>query len=100
MFGFDTSCLYPVYVRGSAYLTLGKSAEAAREFQYIIEQHGVLANCPVGALVHIGLGRAYAMGGDRLKARSAFQEFFALWKDADPDIPILKQAKAEYANLQ
>jgi hypothetical protein len=60
----------------------------------------VIENEPIGALAHLGLGRAYALSGDAAKARSAYQDFMALWKDADPDIPILKEAKAEYANLQ
>jgi tetratricopeptide (TPR) repeat protein len=92
--------LYPAYVRGEAYLGLDRGAEAAAEFQKILDHGGVVLNEPIGALAHLQLGRAYAMQGDTVKARAAYQDFFALWKDADPDIPILKQAKAEYAKLQ
>ena len=73
---------------------------AATEFQKITEHRYMVGNFPLGALADLGLGRAYALGGDVAKARVAYQDFFALWKDADPDIPILKQAKAEYAKLQ
>jgi hypothetical protein len=83
-----------------AYLALHQGAEAATEFQKIIEHRGLVGNCPLGALAHLGLARAYAMQGDTAKARAAYQNFLTLWKDADSDIPILKQAKAEYAKLQ
>ena len=91
---------YPPYLRGEAYLALHKSADAAAEFQKFFEHRGIVLNDPKGALAHLGLGRAFAMQGNTAKARAAYQDFFALWKDADPDIPILKQAKAEYAKLQ
>ncbi len=73
---------------------------AATEFQRIIDHRGIVLNFPLGALAHLQLGRAYVMSGDTAKARTAYQDFFALWKDADPDIPILKEAKADYAKLQ
>ena len=92
--------LYPVYVRGSAYLAARQGAEAAGEFQKILDHRGVVISDPIGALAHLQLGRAYALSGDKTKAKTAYQDFLALWKDGDPDIPILKQAKAEYAKLQ
>jgi tetratricopeptide (TPR) repeat protein len=92
--------LYPVYVRGEAYLAARKGSEAAAEFQKILDHRGIVSNGPIGALAHLQLGRAYAMQGDTAKSRAAYQDFLTLWKDADPDIPILKQAKAEYAKLQ
>ena len=91
--------LYPAYVRGLAYLAAHHGAEAAAEFQKILDHRGIVICDPVGILAHVQLGRAYALSGDKTKAKSAYQDFLALWKDADPDIPILKQAKAEYANL-
>ena len=90
----------PVYVRGEAYLMLHDGNRAAAEFQKFIDHRGVVMNFPWGALARLGLARAYAMQGDTAKAKSAYQGFLTLWKDADPDIPILKQAKAEYAKLQ
>ena len=92
--------LYAVYVRGVAYLAAHQGSEAASEFQKILDHRGPVHNDPIGALAHLELGRAYAMQGDTTKARGAYQDFLALWKDADPDIPILKQAKAEYAKLK
>jgi hypothetical protein len=92
--------LYPVYVRGEAYLSAHKGREAEVEFQKILDHSGIVSNSPIGALAHLGLGRAYAMQGDSVKAKAAYQDFLTLWKDADPDIPILKQAKAEFAKLQ
>ena len=92
--------LYPVYVRGEAYLAAHQGSEAAAEFQKILDHRGIVLNEPIGALAHLQLGRAYAMQGDTAKARAAYQDFLTLWKDADPDIPILKEAKAEYAKLQ
>src|SRR6202041_374126 len=87
--------LYPVYLRGEAYLAVKQGAAAADEFQKIVDHAGVVGNEPIGALAHLGLGRAYALSGDSAKAKAAYQDFFTLWKDADPDIPILKEAKAE-----
>jgi len=94
------SCLYPVYIRAEAYLSTQQGQLAAAEFQKILDHRGLLWNCATGALAHLGLARAYAMQGDTAKARAAYQDFLALWKDADPDIPILIAAKAEYAKLQ
>jgi DNA-binding winged helix-turn-helix (wHTH) protein/tetratricopeptide (TPR) repeat protein len=92
--------LYPTYVRGVAYLATRRGREAAGEFQKILDHRGIVVSDPIGALVHMQLGRAYALSGDNTKAKSAYQDFLTLWKDADPDIPILKRAKAEYAKLQ
>ena len=92
--------LYPVYVRGEAYLAARKGREAAAEFQKIIDHRGIVLNEPIGALAHLQLGRACVLQGDVAKSRAAYQDFLTLWKDADPDIPILKQAKAEYRKLQ
>jgi tetratricopeptide (TPR) repeat protein/predicted Ser/Thr protein kinase len=92
--------LYPVYVRGEAYLMQRNGNAAAEEFQKFIDHPGLVANFPLGVLARLGLARAYVLQGNSDKARSAYQEFFILWKDADPDVPILKQAKAEYAKLQ
>jgi tetratricopeptide (TPR) repeat protein len=90
----------PVYVSGEVYLAAHQGAEAAAEFQKILDHPGFVGNAPIGALAHLGLGRAYELMGDTAKAKAAYQDFLALWKDADPDIPILKQAKAEYAKLK
>ncbi len=95
-----TVFLCPVYLRGEAYLMLHDGNRATAEFQKFIDHRGVAMNFPWGALAHLGLGRAYAMSGDTAKAKTAYQDFLTLWKDADPDIPILKEAKAEYAKLQ
>jgi eukaryotic-like serine/threonine-protein kinase len=92
--------LGPVYLRGEAYLAGHQGSEAAAEFQKILDHRGIVQNEPIGALAHLQLGRAYALSGDTAKARAAYNDFLSLWKDADPDIPILKQAKAEYAKLQ
>jgi eukaryotic-like serine/threonine-protein kinase len=94
------SCLYPVYLRGEAYVESHQSGTAVAEFQKIFEHRGIVQNCASGALAHLQVARAYAISGDTSKARSAYQEFLTLWKEADPDIPILKQANAEYAKLQ
>jgi tetratricopeptide (TPR) repeat protein len=92
--------LYPVYVRGKAYLALDKGPEAAAEFQKILDHRGVVTFEIVGALTHLELGRAYALSGDKAKAKAAYEDFLALWRDADPDLPALKRAKAEYAKLE
>jgi hypothetical protein len=106
----NVSCLYHVYVRGEAYLAAGQGNAAAAEFQTIIDHSGIVWNCWTGALADLGLARANALesrtsqGADadaaRVRALAAYKDFLTLWKDADPDIPILKQAKAEYAKLQ
>jgi tetratricopeptide (TPR) repeat protein len=109
-FGNNTSCLYPTYIRGEAYLAAGQGKEAAAEFQKILDHNGIVWNCWTGALAHLGVARANALqsrtsqGADadaaRVRALAAYKDFLTLWKDADPGIPILKQAKAEYAKLQ
>jgi eukaryotic-like serine/threonine-protein kinase len=95
-----TIFLCPAYLRGEAYLMLHDGNRTAAEFQKFIDHRGVVMNFPWGALARLGLARAYAMQGDTTKAKTAYKDFLTLWKDADPDIPILKQAKAEYAKLQ
>ncbi|HXY03461.1 MAG TPA: protein kinase [Terriglobales bacterium] len=92
--------VYPAYVRGQAYLQSHNGAAAAAEFQKLLDHRGIVLNFVTGALAHLQIGRAYAMAGDTAKAKAAYQDFLTLWKDADPDIPILKEAKAEYAKLQ
>jgi len=92
--------LYPTYVRGEAYLAARQGREAVMEFQKILDHRGIVVSDPIGALAHLQIGRAYAMSRDTVKAKAAYQDFLTLWKDADPDIPILQQAKAEYAKLQ
>jgi hypothetical protein len=104
------SCLYPTYIRGEAYLAAGQGSAAAAEFQKILDHGGIVWNCWTGALARLGVARANALqsktsqGADadlaRVRALAAYKDFLALWKDADPDIPILKEAKAEYAKLQ
>jgi eukaryotic-like serine/threonine-protein kinase len=90
----------PIYVRGLIYLEAKRGQEATAEFQRVLGYRALGAIAPAYALSHLGLGRAYALTGVTAKSRDAYQDFLALWKDADPDIPILKQAKAEYAKLQ
>jgi tetratricopeptide (TPR) repeat protein len=92
--------MYPVYIRGQAQLMAHNGAAAAIEFQKFLDHRGVTINFPLGALAHLQIGRAYVMQADTAKARAAYNDFLTLWKDADPDIPILKEAKAEYAKLQ
>jgi len=109
-FAANISCLYPTYIRGQAYLVTGQGKEAAAEFQKILDHSGMVWNCWTGALAHLGVARANALqaknsaGADadaaRSRALTAYKDFLTLWKDADPDIPIYKQAKAEYAKLQ
>jgi eukaryotic-like serine/threonine-protein kinase len=91
--------LYPIYTRGEAYLAAKRGAEATAEFQKILDHRGIIASDPIGALAHLQSGRAFVLTGDNAKAKTAYHDFLTLWKDADPDIPILKQAKAEYAKL-
>jgi eukaryotic-like serine/threonine-protein kinase len=95
----EIGTLYPVYLRGQAYLVAHDGTAAAEEFQTILDHPGIVTNFVTGALAHLGLARAYSLQGRRDKARVAYQEFFALWKNADADIPVLKQAKVEYAKL-
>jgi predicted Zn-dependent protease len=92
--------LYPIHVRGQAYLKLRQGTAAAAEFQKILDHRTIAVNFITGALAHLGLARAYALQGDTTKARAAYNDFFTLWKDADPDIPILLAAKSEYAKLK
>ena len=92
--------LFTIYLRGEAYLMLHDGNRAAAEFQKFIDHRGMVRNSPSGALARLGLARAYAMQGDTTKARTAYQDFLTTWKDADPDLPILIQAKTEYAKLQ
>ena len=95
----NVSCLYPTYIRGEAYLAAGQGKPAAAEFQKVLDHSGIVWNCWTAALARLGVARAYHLQGDTANARAAYQDFFTLWKNADPDIPILKQAKAEYARL-
>jgi hypothetical protein len=95
-----TIFLCPVYLRGQAYLMLREGNAAEAEFQKFIDHRGVVMNFPWGALARLQLARAYAMQGGTAKAKAAYQDFLTLWKDADPDVPILIAAKAEYAKLQ
>ena len=109
-FSNSISCLYPAYVRGQAYLATGQGAQAAAEFQKILDHSGIVWDCWTGALAHLGVARANALesrtsqGADadaaRTRALAAYKDFLDLWKDAVPEIPILKEAKAEYAKLQ
>jgi eukaryotic-like serine/threonine-protein kinase len=96
---FSRSTLYPVYVRGEAYLTAGDGRRAAAEFQKFVDHPGMVLNCPLAALARLGLARSYARSQDFVKARAAYREFLQLWKGADPGLTVLEQAKGEYANL-
>ncbi len=98
--GMFVSYLYPAYVRGQAYLLAHNGMAAAAEFQRVLDRRGIVGNFVTGAVAHLQIGRAYALAGETAKAKAAYQDFFALWKDADLNIPILQQAKAEYAKLQ
>ena len=109
-FGINTSCLYHVHLRAEAYLKTQQRGSAAAEFQKILDHSGIVWNCWTGALAHLGLARANALdartlqgteaNAARSRALAAYKHFLTIWKDADPDIPIYKQAKAEYAKLQ
>ncbi len=92
--------LYPAYVRGQAYLSGHNGPAAAAKFQKLLDHRGIVQNFVTGSLAHLQIGRAYVMAGETAKAKAAYNDFFTFWKDADPDIPILKQAKVEYAKLQ
>ena len=91
--GFSTTA------RGESYLALYQGAEAAAQFQKILDHRGIVVSDPIGALAHLQLGRALALSGDKTKAKAVYQDFLTLWKDADPDIPMLEEAKAEYGKL-
>ena len=99
-FSGSFGALYPVYVRGEAFLKAHQGAEAAAEFQKILDHRGIVGADPIGALAHLQLGRAFVLAGDNIKAKTAYKDFLTLWNDADRDIPILQEAKAEYAKLQ
>ena len=97
---FPTGTLYPAYVRGRAYLVLGDGRKAEAEFQKLVDHRGLVLNFPLGALARLGQARAYVCSHDFLRAHDAYLDFLQLWKDADPDLPIFKQAKTEYAALR
>jgi eukaryotic-like serine/threonine-protein kinase len=102
--GLNWSCfclggLHSAYVRGEALAAEQRYGEAAVEFQKILDHRGLVGLDPIGALAHLQLGRTFALSGEKTEAKTAYQDFLTLWKDADPDVPILKQAKAEYAKL-
>jgi serine/threonine protein kinase/Tfp pilus assembly protein PilF len=92
--------LYPVFLRGQAYLLAHRGAEAAAEFQKILDHRGITVNCPLGALARLGLARAYALAGESAKSRAAFQDFFNTWRTADPEIPVLREARADFAKVK
>jgi predicted Zn-dependent protease len=96
----SVTTIYPAYVRGYAYLAAGDGAKAAVEFQKLIDHSGMVLNSPLATLARLGLARAFARSGDAVKARGAYHDFLELWGEADPDIPVLKEAKAQYAKLQ
>jgi eukaryotic-like serine/threonine-protein kinase len=96
----DDGDFFPIYLRGEAYLMLRDGNAAAAEFQKFIDHRGRVGNLPWGALARLQLARACALSGDKTRAKIAYQDFLTLWQDADPDIPVLKQAKVEYAKLQ
>jgi hypothetical protein len=98
-FGGDRT-LYPVYIRGLAYLMAGQGQEAAAEFQKLLDHRGIVGNFVLGALAQVYLARAKSMSGDKEGARKSYQSFLTLWKYADPEVPVLQEAKAEYAKLQ
>ena len=97
---YESGTTRDMYVRGLAYVKMGQGAEAAQEFQKILALRNFAPADPLMSFAHLGLGHAYAVAGDTVKARAAYQDFFALWKDANPGIPILVAAKADYAKLQ
>ena len=91
--------LYSVYMRGEALLVAGQGAQAAVEFQKILDHRGIVVSDPIGALAHLQLARAFRLSGDKIKSKASYQDFFTVWKDADRDIPLLVRAKSEYGNL-
>ena len=98
--GSLTLNLYPVYVRGLAYLASKQGPAAVAEFQKILDHQGIVVNEPIGALARLGMARAHALAGDTRAARKAYEDFLDLWKDADPDIPVLKEARVEYERVR
>jgi tetratricopeptide (TPR) repeat protein len=98
-FGFF-GVMYPVYVRGEAYLALHQGTQAVAEFQKIVDHREIVISDPVGALARLQLGRAYLMAGEQAKAKAAYSDFLNLWKDADSNIPVLQQARLEYERLE
>jgi eukaryotic-like serine/threonine-protein kinase len=92
--------MYPAYIRSESFLALRQGSQAAAEFQKILDHRGIALNNATAALAPLGLARAYALQGDTERARSSYQQFLTLWKDADPDIPVLIAAKSDYAKLQ
>ena len=92
--------MYPVYVRGEAFLAEGRGAEAAKEFRKMLDHRGVMASDPISALARLELGRAYRLSGDSVKAKAAYEDFFTLWKDADASVPVLTQARNEYTAIR
>jgi len=99
-FATSFNSLYPAYVRGQAYLKMGEGRLAAAEFQKLLDHRGIVRREVIGALSHVQLARAQTMAGDEAAARKSYEDFLTLWKDADADIPIYQEAKAEYANLR
>jgi tetratricopeptide (TPR) repeat protein len=99
-FNLSFNGLYPAYIRGLAYLQLGEGRSAAAEFQKLVDHRGLVATDVIGALTHLQMARAQKMMGDKASARKWYEDFLALWKDADPEVPIYQQAKAEYARLE
>jgi tetratricopeptide (TPR) repeat protein len=96
---FNLGGLHSAYVRGEAFIAAHQYPEAAAEFQKILDHRGIVGLDPIGVLAHLQLGRVHALSGDKIKAKAAYEAFLAIWKDADPDVPILKSAKAEYERL-
>jgi len=99
-FHFYLGGLHSAYVRGEAFVAAHRYPEAVAEFQKILIHRGIVGADPIGALAHVQLGRVFVLAGEKIKAKAAYQDFLTLWKDADPDIPILRQANAEYAKVQ
>ena len=97
--GYYLGGLHSAYVRGEALTAAHRYAEAAAEFQKILNHRGLVGLDPIGALAHLQLGRVFVMSGDKIKAKAAYEAFLAVWREADPDVPVLKSAKAEYAKL-
>lgn len=97
--GVAFGAMYPTYARGTAYLALHKPAEAAAEFQKVLDHPGIVLEDPMGALARLQLARAFALSGDSASAKRAYVDLLTLWKNADPDIPVVRDARAEYATL-